>query len=724
MVLSVPGKVATFVPNLTENHFGNVASGGFRIPTGRVGMRKINQRIGGLSLFSCLVAATVSAQTDSVQRPRVVHLDPVVVTGDGHHQHLKASVTPVRVVTAQDFQKTGSAGFTDALTTMIPQVSVSPNSTGAYLHLNGLGNKYVLVLVNGKKLIGDLSGNVDLNRIDLSRVRRVEVLDGAASSLYGSDAIGGVINIITDYPLDAPFAFNTDTRVSGEGQFRQSAGLELSGKGLGSYTSFTHDQAGYFRNNDYEYVSGNTGDVQRTLAPLTSGFRNNLFSQRLTYTPSSRLSLFAEGNYHWHKTYRPNTSDETTGGFDYELRSEAWRWDTGVRYAWNGKNHLQFRWTGDRYSYGNVYEVATQSQAVGDYVRKKSQQMYEAELKGIFSFYRGAVTIAGLDWRNEFMDAVTGQVDHHLYTRSAYFQHEMQVVKDLKFTLGARYDDHQLFGNSFTPKVAVRYAPGRWILRATYSRGYRAPGLDELYYRYVTFVRNFSTITLGNKDLHPEHSNYFSLGAEYQGRTWNVGLTGFANAVADMIVKEVMDVDAETLTWLRTEFPEITDAQAAKTEHYNQYVNSDRGRVYGIQANAAVSFGKNWDVSVNYAWIYGRQQTDGVWQNLERSIRNTLTLMADYRRAWRRYALDINLNARFQSKTYYPSAYENAPGYGLWNLNTVHTFKGPRWCRFQPSIGIENLFNTVDRRVDSSIRRYANFSAGRRLVVGLRWNIL
>ena len=63
---------------------------------------------------------------------------------------------------------------------------------GSYLMMNGLSNKYVLILINGRKLTGDTSNNIDLSRIDMSRVKRIEVLDGAGSSLYGSDAIAGV----------------------------------------------------------------------------------------------------------------------------------------------------------------------------------------------------------------------------------------------------------------------------------------------------------------------------------------------------------------------------------------------------------------------------------------------------------------------------------------------------------------------------------------------------
>jgi len=69
--------------------------------------------------------------------------------------------------------------------------------------MNGLQNDYVLILVNGKKLAGDISGNTDLRRIDMNRVKRIEILKGAASALYGSEAMGGVINIITEEPKDA-----------------------------------------------------------------------------------------------------------------------------------------------------------------------------------------------------------------------------------------------------------------------------------------------------------------------------------------------------------------------------------------------------------------------------------------------------------------------------------------------------------------------------------------
>ena len=174
----------------------------------------------GLLLGALLLCTQVSAQihksnNDSVKTSeRVYTISPIVVTGSGHHQRLKDTSTPVHVLSKQDIHEQGITNFSDAITKMIPQVAVSPNSMGSFLRLNGLGNKYILILVNGQKLVGDISNNIDINRINISRIRRIEVLDGAASSLYGSDAIGGVINIITDQPTSDMISVMTDTHVS------------------------------------------------------------------------------------------------------------------------------------------------------------------------------------------------------------------------------------------------------------------------------------------------------------------------------------------------------------------------------------------------------------------------------------------------------------------------------------------------------------------------------
>lgn len=660
------------------------------------------------------------SQRDSAMTLRTQKLGPVVVTGSGHHQHLKETATPVHVITNRDITQTGVSTFQDAVTRLMPQVSIAPNSMGSFLRMNGLGNKYVLILINGKRVIGDISGNVDLNRINMARVRRIEVLDGAASSLYGSDAIGGVINIITDQPTQDLVAVSSDTRISGEGQFRESINLDVYKNKFGSYTSWTRDKAGSYRTNDLEYVKGTSGDTQKTIAPLFPGYRSDLVNQTFTYSPNQRLALRLDGQYGRKRTDRPNTSDEVKGGFDYEMLTKSWRIGAGAVYKLGKRHSLQFDFVRDDYEYGYDYEVATQTNAVGDYAVKKQQHYYEGEAKGILHFTEKSTTILGLDYRNEYLMAVTSNVHKHINTYAAYGQHEHPLAHNLKGTVGLRLTHHETFGIEVTPKVALMYSPGDFKLRATYSRGFRAPGLDELYYHYNTYLRGVSTITKGNRDLNPEKSNYMSLNAEYHHDRFSLSVTGFANLVSDMIVKQYVPVNSSNLPALRAEFPEITDEQAANIEQYGQYMNSDKGRIYGLQVNASVNIVDGLTLGLNYAYTYARSHEEGEWQNLERSIRNTGTLVANYRRAWKWYSLGITLNGRLQSKTYYNGKYEDAPGFGIWNLMTTHQFRPARWNDIELSLGIDNLFNRVDDRIGATNRRYALYSPGTMVVGGLK----
>ena len=664
---------------------------------------------------------------DSTLTERTYNLNPVVVTGSGHHQRLKSTATPVRVLSAQEIHEQGISTFDAALTRMMPQVSMAPNSLGTFLRMNGLGNKYILILINGQKLTGDISNNIDLNRINMARVKRIEVLDGAASSLYGSDAIAGVINVITDQPTQHLVSVTSDTRISGKGQLTEAVTLDLFTHGFGSYTSFTHDRADSYQNNGLEYVKGSDTETQPTIAPLFTGYRSNLVGQKFTYAPNNRLAFNAGLDYSYKITDRPDTRADITGGTDYEMQYKGFRWHAGGIYKFTQKNSLQATFTADRFRYGKEYDVETRTNQVGDFVLSKKQHAYEADLKAVLDLpslwgnQRGtSTTILGANWRRDELEATSGSIDRDVYTFALYGQHEQKLLQKLTATIGARYTHHETFGDRFTPKATLMYSPGAFNFRATYSAGFRAPGLDELYYHYYAVNRGKPQISLGNRDLKPEKSHYFALNAEYHTDQLLVSVTGYINRINDMVVKQNIDVDATSLATLQDEFPEMTTDEAAKLERYTIYQNSDKGDVKGVQVNVSANLFRGFNLSANWAYTYARTQSEGTWSVLERSIRNTATIAANYHHAWGRYALNVNLNTRLQSKTYYTGSYEDAPGFGICNLNTTHTFDCTTWALIEPSIGIDNLWDKTDHHIDSSARKYALYTPGRMLTVGLK----
>lgn len=657
---------------------------------------------------------------DSSAVQRTYNLNPVVVTGSGHHQRLKSTATPVRVLSSQEIREQGITTFDGALIRMMPQASMAPSSMGTFLRLNGLGNKYILILINGQKLTGDISNNVDLNRINMSRVKRIEVLDGAASSLYGSDAIAGVINIITDQPTQDFISVTSDTRISGHGVLTEAVGLDIYKNGFGSYTSFMHDRADSYRNNDLEYKKGSDTETQTSIAPLFTGYRSNIVGQKFTYAPNEHLALNAGLDYSYKITDRPNTRDDVTGGTDYEMRYKGLRWNVGGIYKFTAKNSLQADFVVDRFRYGKEYDVETKNYQVGDYEQSKKQRMMEGKVKAILGLTSNSTTIFGADWRKDYLTATSGNIDQHVYTLAAYAQHEMKFLKDFTATLGLRLTHHETFDQHLTPKATLMYAPGNFRLRATYSAGFRAPGLDELYYHYFSVNRGKAQVSFGNQNLKPEKSHYFALNAEYRDNVIAVSVTGYLNRINDMVVKQNVDVDDATRQMLMAEFPEMTQDQADKMVSYALYQNSDKGDVKGVQVNASANVFKGFNLSANYVYTYARSQSGDEWTVLERSIRHAATVAANYHHAWGRYGLNVNLNGRLQSKTYYTGSYEDAPGFGVWNLNTTHSLDVAKWAYLEPSIGVDNIFDKVDRRIDSSTRKYALYSPGRMLVVGLK----
>ena len=686
----------------------------------------LRKRLSGDSIFLLLLLMSgISAQAqihqmvrkDSSAIDRTYNLNPVVVTGSGHHQRLKSTATPVRVLSSQEISEQGITTFDGALTRMMPQASMAPNAMGTFLRLNGLGNKYILILINGQKLSGDISNNVDLNRINMARVKRIEVLDGAASSLYGSDAIAGVINIITDQPTQNLISITSDTKVSGHGIMTEAVSLDIYKNGFGSYTSFSHDQADSYQTNDEEYVKGSEPQTQKTIAPFFTGYRSNIIGQKFTYAPTQHLALNAGLDYSYKITNRPETRSDITGGTDYEMRYKGLRWNVGGIYKFTNRHSLQADFTVDRFRYGKEYDVETKTYQIGDYVQSKKQRMMEGELKAILGITAHSTTIFGADWRKDYLVATSGNIDQHVSTLAAYAQHEMKFLKDFTATFGLRYTHHETFNNHLTPKLSLMFAPGSFRFRATYSAGFRAPGLDELYYHYYAVNRGKPQISFGNQNLKPEDSHYFSLNAEYRTHLIAISLTGYLNRINDMIVKQKIDVDDTSLAMLQREFPEMTEAEASKLVSYALYQNSDKGDVKGMQLNISANILPGLNISANYVYTCARYKSGEAWQTLERSIRHAATIAVNYHHSWRQYALNVNLNGRLQSKTYYPD-YEDAPGFGIWNLNTTHSLHFLKGVLFKPSLGIDNIFDKVDRRIDASDRKYALYTPGRMFVIG------
>ena len=674
------------------------------------------------------VVSGISAQhqkpkmSDS-EREQAVELNHVVVTGTGTHQRLKDSPAPVEVITARDIKRTGITDFQQAMSTLVPSLSFSGGGAmGNYMMMNGLSNKYILVLINGRKLIGDVSNNIDLSRIDVSRIKRVEVLHGAGSSLYGSDAIAGVINIITDEPKDI-MSVSSTTKFEEYGQFSQIVNVDLANEKFGSYTSYKHDQSHGWQQSPYKYDK--KGEPAPTLTQTTNAFHSNIIDQRFTFNPTNRLSFYANGGYYWKLTDRPEFQKDIDGGSKYDIHYESYKFGLGGKYKLNNKSTLSLDMIQDNFNQNYKYTYDEKDYKIGDYSKTKRQKFYDVEAKGIFKFAKNNTTVFGLDYRSETLDRPSANVDESLYTMSAYGQHEIKFLDHFTAIGGLRYDYHETAKGRVTPKAALMYSVNNFNFRGTYSAGFRAPGLDELYY-YLWKAGTSSTVTVGNKNLNPEKSNYFSLNAEYKTNRFSLSATGYLNYVDDMITDHTTpfaDMPADVAAKLKAKIKEdfhMTDDEIDGVKNYKEYLNLEKGQVRGFNVSAMAYLAYGVSVNANYAYASAQgKDKSGEWGPVSRSIRHSATVGANYLKHWEKYQLNVNLNTRFQSKRNQPGhSYGDAPGYGVCNIFTRHTFTGIKFITLEPGIGINNIFNKVDDRPNGV--NYGLLSPGRTVMASLR----
>ena len=171
---------------------------------------------------------------------------------------MKDSPVPVSVITAQDIREANLSTMEEVLTKMNASFAFVTSGMGTTMSLNGLNDDYILVLENGRRLAGDDR----ISRINVANIKRVEILNGAASALYGSDAIGGVINIITDDAKNV-IQVSSDTRYGSKGRFSEAVNADFNQGKFGSYTSYQRLQADGWQLNALEAAYATDKETKR-----------------------------------------------------------------------------------------------------------------------------------------------------------------------------------------------------------------------------------------------------------------------------------------------------------------------------------------------------------------------------------------------------------------------------------------------------------------------------
>ncbi|WP_018339261.1 MULTISPECIES: TonB-dependent receptor [Butyricimonas] len=620
-----------------------------------------------------------SSKSDIIFRLEVtpINLDQVVVSGTGTHRKLKDSPVPVEVMTASDIKKSGISTIEDALVMLNPSFSFRPTAMGTNMTLNGMKGEYILILVNGKKMMGDISGYVDLSRVDMGKVKRIEVLKGAASSLYGSDAIAGVINIITDQPHDALNIAST-TRFGGKGSFIENINADINTGKFSSSTSYQRRQSNGWK------LSNITEDSVYTRRQVSDKFHSDIVTQRFAYDPSKSLNLYVEGNYFTKKLDRPVNKDaDDKSGFDYNMEYENYGIGLGGKYLFGNSAYISLDINANNYEYSKVYtrtviEKNDTTALAGEDILTKRQRYLSANLKGVFKVGKYNKFSVGTEYVNDYLKNPTDLTESkNAYTLALYAQDEIRIFKKLQLVPGFRYLYHETFKNKITPKLAAMYSLGDFNFRLSYAAGFKAPLLTDLYYYKESAKKGKLTIVIGNPDLKPEKSNYYAFNTEYAGKYLNISVNGYINDLRDVIETKKLELTAED--------------EANKVTSRSTYENLDKARTQGIDISVNSYLGAGFSVGGGYSYVDARDRKTKI--RLEESIRHSGSMRVNYMHEWDNYRLNVNLNGRLQGKKFVKVDEIDAPKYQIWNLTTNHSFAPVGMFIFEVNAGIENLFD-------------------------------
>lgn len=644
---------------------------------------------------------TINRSNDNIlirMKHSPLKLNEVVVTGTGTINKLKNSPVAIDVISQRELQNTNIPTFENAMIALNPSMSFTPNAMGSYMQLNGLSNRYILVLVDGKKLGGDVGGNVDLNRIDMGNIKRIEVLKGAASSLYGSDAIAGVINIITNKPKDL-VNFSTETRFSEYGQFTQNANLYLNVGGFSSSTSFQRNQADGWQLNKKEIINDKEVDTDKQ-AMLR--FYSDVFSQRFGYKATKELSMYVEGSLFDKKFKRP------VSAYGFDMKYVDYSFGAGAKYLLKNNGLITLDWNTDRFEYFKAYLKETKDKngvtfMPGDEEFVRRQKYNNINLKGTFNAGKFNKVTVGSEYKVDNLYAPADSIggSRNVYTLAFYAQDEINLFGKLNIVPGVRYIYNETFKNRVTPKVSAMYTLHDFNFRVSYATGFKTPELKQLFMKTEVTSKGKTTLSVGNKDLKPESSNYYSVNAEYIKDFLSLTVTGYINNLKNKIDTYEIELTPE----------EIAEGYNKKSSYHN----IGRSRIQGVDFTFNSYLGYNITLGGGYSYVNAKDLDTG--KRLQRISRHTGNVNLNWFKDFGLFKSNFNLNGRLQSRRYYDDG-DDARAYQLWNFATRHTFKSINGLVFEPGLGIENIFDFVDDKPFN--RNYATLSPGRTFYASLK----
>lgn len=644
-------------------------------------------------------------------------INPVSITGSLTPKAATQNPYSVEVITQKTIAAMGAQTLNDVLQNQSNiQLSQDP-ILGNSIQLQGLSGQNVKILINGVPMIGRLNGNLDISQIPLSNVERIEVIEGPMSVVYGSDAIGGVVNIITKKPIKNTNKIQLNNFMDGVGNVNNDINFQLGGLAKNGGIGITGDIGRQFyegtdfnpttRSFDWKpktKLFGSLG-MSYNLKKSSHTLKTTYFNEKLTDRTDAEYNLITVTGYN---------NYFYTNRIDFLLLSD---------FTLNKSNKLQFQNSYNIYSRTKTMVRRDLVEGIETITRPADQDTtinQQINLRGLWSKMSSNKKfdwLTGYEFQYESIKTLRvsqkdGIYDFAIFTTVDYSPStKLQIKPSLRFIYNNQFGKNpfpEFLGNGFKlapviPSLQIKYNASKYLIfRGSYARGFRAPTLKELYFLFVDINHNVQ----GNQSLGTETAHNFIGSMDYRhiigkNAAATFKLSYFKNFITNQIQLALLD---------------------NRTNLY-QYINVGKMNSQGITTQTEY-FRNQFQFKVSASWINNQSKSDNtgnwkIWDVVQTSFNVSYKI--------KQPGISVQIFSRYTGQNYgfeeNGKAFEIAPYY-LADLSLNKTFFNDK---LDIQLGCKNVMDV--KQIQSSATSGAvhgggsgnmNISAGRNFFVQCR----
>ncbi|MGD9562371.1 MAG: TonB-dependent receptor [Pyrinomonadaceae bacterium] len=697
----------------TDEHgrfsFSQISDDEFEVIVSAVGFGRVVKEIAGL------------AEAAIMLEPAAINEKVTVFSGSRQEELRESLTTKVDVISARDIKSTGYETVGEVLREVPGVVTRRGSETSPVVgeQVQGIDSRQVLVLLDGQPVTGARgvkSGIVNLDHQQVGHLDSVEVVKGAASALYGSDAIGGVINLRT-YEQTEPLSASATVAGGNFGVFDGRGSFGFVKDRLSGYLT-----AGRHKNNGFDlFPSDFTTDG--------SGYHRWDGYGKIKYQLTDNFSIVAFANSYWNNS-KGRAVGEPTDFIDFgrqiiDVDDDAQDYGVTADWAIDGKTNLQVRGYLSRFDeiYRSVGYPSGRALPDGNLFERLGKfDLTFSRIIGERHFLQ-----AGAEFTANRYSGI-GRLQNDLgeaNTQVVWLQDKISITRRLTLTAGGRLDHHSEFGTAVAPKIGINYRLAEFAsLRASWGRGFRAPDLGQLFYKFANPLFRYQV--LGNSNLRPEHSGSWQIGGEFHAlsRKARFGVNFFRNDVANLISSESLGTVPNRLVAEERLAAAGLDPSVSRFIDFFPvqlfaYLNLANIYTQGFEVDSTYLIGHGFAASGAYTFLEAINKETG--RPLTGRHKHHGFAKIGYDNA--RSGLTLNFRGTFFGD-WWASSSRKAPAFQLFDIYGAKRL----WKGFELYGTIDNLFNSQDPNTGvagptQSALPLDRADAGRTFRIGMRWDL-